>query len=179
MIHSKVSKRYALALFQLAQEKDKLESIYHDLKFLGQVIALFPEFDRFLQNPEFDIEERRPVFAAVLKERVDPLTYDFLFFLARKNRLSQLKSICQVFENLYLDDKGIVKALVTSARRLEDNQVKTICSRLKTRLGRDIQPELSVDPSLISGFQIQVGDTIYDFSIKTQLERFKQRILNA
>ena len=179
MVPAKVSKRYALALSLSAKEKDKYEHVYRDLKSLEKVIELSSEFQRFLENPEIDFEKRHAVFSAVLKERVETVTFDFLLFLARKNRMSHLRSICRIFENLYLQDKGIVKAVVTTARRLDDDLLRTICSRLKSRLGKDIHPELAVDPSLISGFQIQVEDTIYDFSIKTQLQRFKQRVLSA
>ena len=179
MVPAKVSKRYALALSLLAKEKDKYEHVYRDLKSLGKVIELSLEFQRFLENPEIDFEKRHAVFSAVLKERVETVTFDFLLFLAKKNRMSHLRSICQIFENLYLQDKGIVKAVVTTARRLDDDLLQTICSRLKSRLEKEIQPELGIDPSLISGFQIQVEDTIYDFSVKTQLQRFKQRVLSA
>ncbi len=178
MLHSKVSKRYARALSQWAGEKGKQEEVARDLRAISQIFQQSPEFDAFLKNPGIDGDQRQQTLGALLKSKIDPLTFDFIIFLEKKRRLNQLKSICQIFEDLYLKDRGILKAQVTSARRLEDAQLQAISSKLKARFGREVFTDLSVDPSLIGGFKIQIEDMIRDFSIKTQLQRFKNRILN-
>src|SRR3989338_6216660 len=120
MMHSKVSQRYARALFQLAREKGIQVEIYHDLKTLGEVIERSADFESFLRNPEIDMAKRVRVFEALLKGKVASLTYDFVFFLGQKNRLPELKSVCRIFEEMYLQDQGILKARVHSARTLDD-----------------------------------------------------------
>lgn len=151
----KIAKRYALALFDLAEQKKHVDRVYEDM-----TVAL----------------ESVHVLA---KHKVDPLTAQFLQFLAQKGRLGLLTVIAREFESLYFEYKEILKVKIVSARELNNDQIKSIAVRLKARFHMDIQHDLEIDPRLIGGFKIQVGDTIYDYSIQSQLEKFKNQILSS
>ena len=150
----KIAKRYALALFDLAEQKKHVDHVYEDMAAALESIHV------------------------LAKQKVDPLTAQFLEFLVQKGRLGLLTVIAQEFENLYFEYKEILKVKIISAQELNNDQIKSIASRLKARFNKTIQHDLEIDPRLIGGFKVQVGDTIYDYSIQTQLEKFKNQILS-
>ena len=107
------------------------------------------------------------------------MTLQFLFFLNGHDRLNILKEIGLEFEKLYFEYKEILKVKIISARELKKEQLETIAQRLNSRFKKNIRYDVGIDPRLIGGFKIQVGDSIYDFSIQNQLDKFEQRILSS
>lgn len=174
-----IAKRYAQALFDLSGEASECNAVARDLKMIQDLIAGSDQFTTFLHNPVIPIEKRQKIVESIFKNKVSALTLKFIEFLNVKNRLNSIEDICQVFEQLHLDANGVLRVKITSSTTLNKNQVKEISKHLKSRLDKDIEPYLSEDPSLLGGLKIQEGDTIYDFSIRTQLEQFKKNLIKA
>jgi len=174
-----IAKRYAQALFDLSCETNECDLVSQDLSKIKILINESDEFASFLHNPVIPSEKRQIILENILKNTVNTLTRKFIFFLNVKNRLSLLKDICQVFEQLHLDANGILRVKITSITTLNNNQVKEISKHLKSRLKKDIEPHLYSDPSLLGGIKIQEGDTIYDHSLRAQLEQFRKNLIKA
>ena len=174
-----IAKRYAQALFDLGCETNACESVSDDLKKIQKLINKSDEFIRFLHNPIIPIDKRQTVIENIFKSKVHDLTCRFIHFLNVKNRLDLLRSICQVFEKLYLELNGVLRVKITSSVTLNKNQVQEITKHLKARLKKDIDPYLQDDPALLGGIKIQEGDTIYDYSLQRQLEQFKKNLIKA
>ena len=119
------------------------------------------------------------------RELFDHLLCDFLnvgsavVFLGKKERIALLYAICHDFEKLYFENKKILKVKIHSARSLEEEQIESICRRLKERYQKEIRWETQLEPALIGGFKIETNDLIHDLSIQNQLVKFKNRILRG
>ena len=107
---------------------------------------------------------------------LEPPLRNFLGLLIDRNRLDLLDEITATYETLLDERLGIVKARVTSALELDSKQKDLVATRLEALTGKKVRMEVSVDPSLIGGLVAQVGSTIYDGSIRQQLETFRNSL---
>ncbi len=174
--NKKIAKRYAWIIFDLAEEGGSLAKISDDLAALRQAITQSPALGHFLSSPSIPGERRETILQELFAEKIQDLTFRFLFLLSQKNRLPLLSGICAAFEDLYLEHEEILKVGVTSARALDAARLNAISTKLKNKFRKEIQLEQIIDPNILGGVRLQIGDTIYDYSITTQLVRFQNRI---
>ncbi len=174
---TKSAPRYAQALFDLAQDKGALKEVYEDLKSLLAAVKASPELAGFLKNPIIPENKQQQIIEEAFKTKMNPLTYAFLNFLIKRRRLSQFPAIAEGFENFYLQKTGIMNVKIASVCPLKPEQVQQISSKLKAYFKKDIQPFFQIDSQLLGGFKIAVGDLIYDFTIKHQLEVFELSVM--
>jgi F-type H+-transporting ATPase subunit delta len=173
---SVAANRYARALIDVLYP-EKAEAGYQQLQQFLSLLIDQPDARRFLENPT-TVGERRK---RLLKEISDALNMDrrvanFIGMLADRDRLPILEEIVEAYQK-FLDEKlGIVRARVTSANSLDDSQQRELAARLEKATGKQIRMEVAVDPSLIGGVVAQVGSTIYDGSVRQQLQMFKARL---
>ena len=179
MAKTKTARRYAKALFNLALDKDRLDRVWDDLESLHALIQESVELGHFLQDPLLSIERKSSIFSLLLKEKLNILSYQFVLFLAEKKRINLLKLCCVAFDELYHEHKGILKVSIISARKLNAGQLEAINDKLKENFQKEIKSSVAINPSLLGGVRIIVGDQVLDFSLETQLQRIKQNIINA
>jgi len=171
--------RYAKALFELARDTGKLEVVRDDLVALEALRADNPELAAALASPVLPSAARLGLLDALLEGRADGLTRRFLRFLESKRRLPRLGAIVAVYQELWREHSGILEVTLISAVPLPADQRAALEERLAKRFQRRIVAEVAVDPTLIGGFIVKVGDNILDFSIRAQLRRVEQHILSA
>jgi len=176
---SKAAKRYARAVVGLARDTGAMDRVVDDLLALGALIRSSEAFAAFLGNPLVSPDRRAAAFKALLERKSDPLTGRFLLMLAQKRRLGLLAEICEEAGNLRDEERGILRVRIVSASPMEASQVSAIRDRLHRKYDKTIEAETAVDPSLIGGFKVQVGDTIYDTCVSTRLETLRQQLTNA
>lgn len=179
MKSSAASRRYAKALFQLARDRDQLEPVGADLGVLADWLEQSGEFRRFVENPLIPPEKRAAVLQELVGDRAHELTSRFLAFLSAKERLPLLAGICETFRDRYNELQGILRVTIDSATPLTDDQVAQINQRLHVRFGKEIESRVRIDPALLGGFKIRVGDVIHDYSIACQLQALKEELINA
>lgn len=172
-----IAKRYAKALFDLSCETKECEAVSRDLLKIQNLINESEEFVNFLNNPVIPLKTRQSILKDILKNKVTTLSQKFILFLNLKNRLNVLGDVCQIFEKLYLELSEVLRVKITSSMTLNNSQVMEISKHLKSRLKKDIEPQVFTDPSILGGIKIQDGDTIYDYSLATQLEQFKKNLM--
>ena len=177
-IRHKIAKRYALALFDCAEEKRQIEPIYKNLTMISQWLDRSEDLQALFKNPEFPTKNLRVVLETLFKDSINPLASQFIYLLARHDRLDILKEICLEFEKFYFEYKEILRVKIIGAKELKNAQLDAITKRLKLRFKKDIVYDLEINPELIGGFKIQAGDSIYDFSVQNQLAKFKKHILS-
>ena len=173
------TKQYAKALFFSCQDSTSLEKVYRDIQNISALIQSSDELENFLGNPVILSEKRKQILEDIFKEKFDPLTFQFLLLLEKKGRLSLLKAICSHFEELYFAKREIIKATIITREALAASQVAHICEQLKKKLKKTIQPELKIAKDLLGGIKVKVGDIVYDFSLRTQLEQFKRTLIGV
>lgn len=174
-----VARRYAEALYDLAVEEDVADAVRVDLAAIRAMTGKSSDFADFLGNPTIAPDTVDRTVTALFKNRAHPVTMRFLQFLASKGRLNQLRAVCDAYEQHICEDLGILKVVITAAHDLSTEQLSSMKQCLQVRYKKQIEAEVEVDPSLIGGFKVQVGDRIRDFSIFTKLEQFEKRVLNA
>lgn len=181
MSQSKAARRYAQALFLLASEQGKLDAVQADLQALGALLEGSPELRAFVGDLLLPPSRRAQVLGELFERQghADPLLVRFLFLLSEKKRLPLLGEIVTAFGESYDQARGILRVQVTSARPLDAAQVDRIVARLRTQHGKDIRPVLAVDPALLGGFVIQVGDQVRDLSVETQLQRLQRQLVQG
>ncbi|NKB25232.1 MAG: ATP synthase F1 subunit delta [Kiritimatiellae bacterium] len=176
---SKVIKRYARALFNLARETDHLETVQRDLHGIQSLLAETPLFANFMEYPLIPTEQRIRILRELFGKKIHQITFNFLLLLEEKRRLGLLSSIADFFENLYYQLKGILKVQITVAASFPDAQIASIRDKLKSLLNKNIEPVIAENPAFIGGFKVKVADMIYDTSLSTQLETFRQKLISA
>jgi F-type H+-transporting ATPase subunit delta len=169
-IQASLSGRYATALFELARDSKALTQVETSLGNVRKALDESPTFRLLVASPVVSRGDATRAVAAVGGElQLDPTTAKFLGVLAQNRRLNQLPQIIRAFRQLAAQHRGETTAEVTSAHPLDDDQVGALKQQLRTRLGRDVNVDLSVDPSLLGGLVVKIGSQMIDSSIKTRL----------
>jgi len=177
MFAPRVAKRYAKALFELAQDKNLLEDVSREMHDLQNALSNSSELLEFVVNPILTKEEKKLAIRRLFEKQINPFVFNFLLFLVEKRRLNMLKPICEVFDELYLDYKNIADVQIVSAFAVDPGQSEAILQKLRTKFHKDMRVQVSTDQSLIGGIKLCLQGVVYDFSFKTQLEKFRQSIV--
>ena len=178
MANAPVAGRYAQALFELGIDSDQVQDLGEALANLSRLFEDGDELRSVLLNPAIKLSERRDVIAAIAKKaRWPQLFCNFVMLLLDKDRLRHITDISNAYA-IKMDDRlGRARARVTSAVALGDKEIETLKARLGEITGKDIIVSTDVDEALIGGVIARVGGTIYDGSVRTQLQRMKEAIL--
>jgi len=174
---SVAANRYAKALLDVLYPASAELGLEQLVKF-SSLLSSEAQMRQLFENPTIAAERRKEVFKGI----ADSLSYEsyvrnFINLLMERNRLDLLADIIVAYEKLLDEKLGIVRARVTSAGPLDAAQQRDIAARLEQVTGKHVRVELSVDPTLIGGVVARVGSTIYDGSIRQQLQVFKQRLI--
>jgi F-type H+-transporting ATPase subunit delta len=162
-------------LFDLARDQRQIESVGNSLDALGQALLDSRDFADLVSSPLVSREEAGKAFAALAPQLgLDPITANFLGVLARNGRKNQLRSVIRAFRRLAAEHRGEVTADVTTARPLGDDQITALKQQLRTRAGRDVAIDASVDPTILGGIVVKLGSQQIDASIRTKLNRLAQ-----
>ena len=174
---SVAANRYATALIDVLYP-DKAEAGLQQLQSFVRLLNEQPDSRRILENPAMAGERRK----RLLKEISSAFGFDrrvsnFVSILADRNRLPILEEIITEYQRLMDKRLGIVRARVTSAHALDSMQQQELAHKLQQITGKQVRMEVAIDPSLIGGVVAQVGSTIYDGSVRQQLQVFKSRLV--
>ena len=173
-IVSGMAGRYATALFELALESKAVDQVQSDLKAFDALIASSPDLTRLVRSPVFSADEQGKALAAILdKAGVKGIASNFLRVIAANRRLFAVSEIIRGFNALVARHKGEVTAYVTVADTLSEARMGEIRDTLKTVTGKDVQIDVTVDPSIIGGLKVKVGSRMVDASLRTKLNSIK------
>jgi F-type H+-transporting ATPase subunit delta len=177
MAHFRVARRYARALLTLAEEQKKLERIGSDVEKISALVRASRDLELFLQNPTIMKDKKTRALREIFSKTVDSTTLHFLLLLVAKGRENILMPIIGQFRLLVDEKMGIVRAEVTSAVALTEQQEKGLVNRLEGFTGKKVQVQYSLDRSLQGGFLARIGDTVFDASIRHQLELLRKKFI--
>ncbi|MEO7762132.1 MAG: F0F1 ATP synthase subunit delta [Casimicrobiaceae bacterium] len=163
-----VARPYAEAAFKLATQENALPVWGEMLKFASAVMG-DPAMQDALDNPRLGAGEKETLFLSVAGDKLNPIGRSFIRTLVESDRITLLPQIETMFANLKNAAEGVAKAEIVSAIALTDAQVEDLKAVLEKRFGKKIEATVSVDPSLIGGARIVVGDQVVDGSIAGKL----------
>ena len=174
-IRASLAGRYASALFDLARDQRQIETVGQSLDTLSQALLDSKEFAELSASPLVSRKQAGEAFAALGPTLgLDALTTNFLGVVARNGRKGQLRAIIRAFKRLAAEHRGETSADVITAHPLNDDQLAALRKQLRTRAGRDVAIEATVDPQILGGIVVKLGSQMIDASIRTKLNRLAQ-----
>ncbi|MEO1776223.1 MAG: F0F1 ATP synthase subunit delta [Pseudomonadota bacterium] len=175
-----VAERYATALFDLALQRNAIESVETDVNALASAIDDSDDLKTMLESPLFSREAQGKAIAALGQAMgLGVLTANTLAVMAAKRRLFVTRDMLTLFRRRVAEYRGEITAEVVAARPLSDQQQGALAERLKTATGRDVKLDITVDDSIIGGLVVRVGSRMIDTSIRSQLTRLQNTMKEA
>lgn len=175
-----IAKVYGDALFEAALDKQNLEAVYEEAQALCSIFRDNPKLMDALNHPQIVKEEKISVMENVFSGRVSDEMMGFLTIIVDKGRQKEIPMILDYFIQAVREYKKIGTAFVASAVALRDEQKAAVKAKLlETTPYVEFEMEYTVDPGLIGGMVIRIGDRVVDSSIKTQLYELKKQLLTV
>ena len=172
-----LARPYAPAPYSLAKETDALDVWSEALEFLKSV-ANDATFQATVSAPDIQLTDVEDLFLSICSDRVSEEARNFIQLLVRNGRLSVLDNVVRQYESLKAEDGGVVSAVIQSAFDLDEAQVKAIADILSKKLDKKISPSVAVDPNLIGGVKVHVGDKVWDASVRGRLQHMAVTLTN-
>jgi F-type H+-transporting ATPase subunit delta len=169
MPNEKLARRYATAVFQLAQENGNIPTVQHDLHTFVEALAADETVRKFFRSPVVDRKEKATIVAQAFS-RLDPVALHTILLLIRKRRENTVETIVEQFDILERQARGAQELRVVSARPLEKSELDALVQRLAAAYRTTFDVTQSVDPSLIGGIRITMGDRQIDGTIAGRLD---------
>ena len=177
---SNISKRYARAFFEIATEGKQIEKYYNELNQFALIIAQNKDLGNFLANPIFEQESKKVVVENIIgKLKLSVMTVNFLKLLVDKKRIDVLSDIVFFYRQLMDESLKKVRVNLKTAFPLSNEMQTYITSSLEKVTGRNVEVSVEKDPGLLGGIVIGVGDTLYDGSIRNQLNNMRNLLGEA
>jgi F-type H+-transporting ATPase subunit delta len=171
VLTTKAAKRYAKALFELAEEQGVMEEVAAELSQLAGAFA-DPALQRILMLPMVPLKARRGIAEQVTTMvALHPLTGNFLGVLAENDRLPELIAIERAYRALYDRARGRVHATMRFAAPCSQEEVDTLLDAFRRLTGKTVMATVTLEPELLGGVVVEIAGRVYDASLKTQLHR--------
>jgi F-type H+-transporting ATPase subunit delta len=175
-----ISRRYATALADVVIKSGDIANVKTELKTWEQMIASNVDLWSAFSNPSISHASKEKVLEGLLaKAKPTRTTANFLRILLRNSRLTDLGAINERFEAVLEERGGRIAAEVSSARELGEAEKRELKANLERLTGKTATMNFTVDPDLIGGVITRVGSTIYDSSVRTQLENLREELMNG
>ena len=175
---NETSERYALALFELANENSEIEDIEKNILFLIDICNKNSVIISFLKIPSTQLDVQIKVFAEIIKiARLNKTFSNFLKLIINKRRIYFLDKILEKFIKLSSKRKGKIDAMLVSSKTLSQDEKNNINQEISKAIKSNIDFTYKTDKSLISGIKIQVGSLLIDTSVSNKLKRIKQSMI--
>ena len=175
-----ISKTYGEALFELAVEEGKTDVMLEEIQGMQQVLLENPDYLKFLNHPRISGEEKIKTTESIFDGRIDKQLIGFLSIIITKGRCENLMEILEYFLDRVKEFKGIGVAYITTPFELKEEKKEAICKKLlATTSYKEMEMHYAVEPKLLGGMQIRIGDRVVDSSIQTKLNQLQKDLLKV
>ena len=173
-----ISNIYGEALFELAVEEEKTDAMLEEIDGIKNVFLENPEYIKFLNHPRISAEEKIKTTETIFAGRIDKQLVGFLSIIITKGRCESLMEILDYFLDRIKEFKGIGVAYVTTPFELPKEKKEAICKKLlATTSFKEMEMHYAINPDLLGGMQIRIGDRVVDSSIQTKLNQLQRDLL--
>ena len=169
---------YARALFDVAQEQDKLDDVRDQLGAFADALSENRELQVFFFSPYFSTAEKEDGLDKVVSG-ADPVVMNFLKLLIEKHRMPVLFRVRTTYDAMWEDENKLLPVSITSAVELDKGTVKELGDRIAEQTGRKVELSSQVEPDILGGIVVQVGNSVLDASVKNRLEQLRKQVVKA
>ena len=170
-----IAEVYARSLFEVALESGNLDQVREQLGEVADELHGNRDLQVFFFSPYFSSEEKIQGLSRVV-DGADPIVLNFLGLLIEKHRMPAIFRIRQRFEALWQAENKVLPVQITSAVELDDSTVRSIGDRIGERTGRKVELTSEVDPDILGGLVLQVGNNVLDASIRNRLDNLRKQV---
>jgi len=172
-----VARRYASALADVALERGEAHEVQGELQAWADLLESNPNLQEVFRNPTIALDKKRAVLNKLIERaRPRPTTANFLKVLLQNQRLTELPQINQKLAEILDQRAGMIAATVTTARPVAESSRQSLIGRLSALTKMKVRVDFEEDPDLIGGLVTRIGSTVYDGSVRTQLQQFRDKM---
>ncbi|WP_446898307.1 F0F1 ATP synthase subunit delta [Clostridium sp. LBM24168] len=172
-----LNRRYALALYKIAEEKDKVEEYLEELRQVVAAIEGNATFMKIIRDPEISTSEKKSILTTVFKNKVNDDVFSFLLVLVEKGRIGDVGGKLREMENIYLEKHDTIVAEVKTVVPLTEDEKGKLKAKLEEKFNKKILIKSELDPSIIGGVYVNVDNQVIDGTIKSKLSEMKKVML--
>jgi F-type H+-transporting ATPase subunit delta len=177
VIPSAILGRYARSLAEIVFEENVEQKVTEDIKTYQEIFLAVPDLLEAFHSPSIPRETKEKLLAELIAlHPADPIAVNFMRILLQQNRIRYFQSIAEAYFRSINERKGIVSARVTATAALSTRDLKDLENKLVEITGNRVNVEVQTDASLLGGIIVQIGSTIFDGSIRTQLSEMRRRL---
>jgi F-type H+-transporting ATPase subunit delta len=169
---------YARALFEVARDNDALDRVHDELGEFADALENDRNLQVFLFSPYFSSEEKRDGVRRIVTD-ADERLLNFLELLAERHRMPVLFRIRREFDSMWAEENKLLPVTVTSAVELDEELVTSIGERIEEQTGRQVELSSKVDPDVLGGLQVRVGNMVLDATVRNRLEQLRKQVARA
>lgn len=173
-----IARVYGRSLFEVAQEQGKLDDVREQLGAFSDALADNHELSVFFFSPYFSTEEKKEGLHKAVTD-ADPLVMNILELLVENHRMPVIHRLRKEFDRLWDDEKKLLPVDITSAVELDEDVVKRLGDQISEQTGRQVQLTAHVDPDVLGGIVLRVGNQILDASIRNRLDQLRRSVAKA
>lgn len=174
-----IASRYANALLELAIETNKVLDYQNQVKYVYSVIKDNSDLVEFLKCYTINNEAKKELINKIFKDEVYLEIIHFIFLLIDKKRINYLSRICQEFNSVCNEYRGVLEGIIYSVEPLEEKRIQEVEANVALKLKKKVELTNLIDSSIIGGIKIVVNDTVFDNSIASRLQSLKQELING
>ncbi|HRW11659.1 MAG TPA: ATP synthase F1 subunit delta [Syntrophomonas sp.] len=179
MLNKSVARRYAEAFFGIAREADKIDAYQAELEKVISTIAEVDGMKEYLDHLLVPAREKKDLVQKVFGTQLSPMTMNFLFMIIDKRRESYLEFIYREYVEMADESRNIKKAELFAAREVPQQELDALEERLSASTGKKVMLKLTVDPTLLGGAKIRMGDQIVDGTAVKKLQMLTEKLKKA
>jgi len=173
-----IAQVYARSLFQVARERDRIDEVREQLGQFADAVADSRDLSVFFFSPYFATEEKKEGLRRGV-EGADPEVLNFLELLLENHRMPAIHRIRRAYDALWREERRLLPVEVTSATRLDERVVSSIGDRISEQTGRRVELSSRVDPDILGGIVLRVGNSVLDASIRNRLEQLRRQVAHG
>ncbi len=173
-----IAEVYSRALFEVAKEHDVLDRVHDELGQFADALNEDRDLQVFLFSPYFSSEEKKDGVRRIVTD-ADERLLNFLELLAERHRMPVLFRIRRSFDAMWAEENRLLAVTVTSAVELDEGLVAEIGRRIQEQTGRRVELSSNIDPDVLGGLRVQVGNMVLDATVRNRLERIRKQVIKA
>ena len=163
-----LDRRYALALYEVAEQKEKVDEYLGDLREICELIENNKDFFEVIKHPQIGTKQKKRTFINIFKGKIDEELLSFLLIL--KEKLKEM-------EKIHLDKLNVLQGIVKTTVPLEENEYNSLVEKLERKYNKEIILKKEIDPEILGGIYVRIGNDVIDGTVKTRLDNLEKLML--